>query len=95
MPPVLQVTDAGRALTLCETAAILGWLEDRSRDPFLMSVDAAERQITADRTLGELPGALSAVTLYETQGELVDGQGGVVVADAPMLAIRPLRMTTV
>ena len=46
MPPVLQVTEAGRALTLCETAAILGWLEDRSRDPFLMSVDAAERAET-------------------------------------------------
>jgi predicted Ser/Thr protein kinase len=43
-----------------------------------MSVDAGERQITADRTLHELPAALSAVTLYETHGELVDGQGGVI-----------------
>jgi predicted Ser/Thr protein kinase len=43
-----------------------------------MTVDAAERQITADRTLNDLPAALSSIALYETQGELVDGQGGVV-----------------
>lgn len=43
-----------------------------------MTVDAAERQITADRTLGDLPAALSSIALYETQGELVDGQGGVI-----------------
>jgi predicted Ser/Thr protein kinase len=43
-----------------------------------MSVDATERQITADRSLGNLPAALSSVALYETQGELVDGEGGVV-----------------
>lgn len=46
MPPVLQVTEAGRALTLCEPAAILGWLEDRSKEPFLMPADAAERAET-------------------------------------------------
>lgn len=43
MPPVLQVTDRGKALTLCETAAILGWLEDRSKGDFLLASDAAER----------------------------------------------------
>jgi predicted Ser/Thr protein kinase len=43
-----------------------------------MTVDAGERQITADRTLAELPAALSSVALYETQGELVDGQCGVI-----------------
>ena len=43
-----------------------------------MTVDAAERQITADRSLADLPAALSSVALYETQGELVDGQGGVI-----------------
>ncbi len=43
-----------------------------------MSVDAAERQITADRTLAELPASLSSVALYETQGELVDGQCGII-----------------
>ncbi len=46
MPPVLQVTEAGRSLTLCEPAAILGWLEDRTRDAFLMPADAAERAET-------------------------------------------------
>jgi glutathione S-transferase len=46
MPPVLQVTDNGRALTLCEAAAILGWLEDRSKEPFLMPADPAERAET-------------------------------------------------
>ena len=43
MPPVLQVTDAGRPLTLCEPAAILGWLEERTTEPFLLPADAAER----------------------------------------------------
>ena len=44
MPPVLQVADAGeRALTLCEPAAILGWLEERTAEPFLLPADAAER----------------------------------------------------
>ena len=46
MPPVLQITESGRSLTLCETAAILGWLEDRSKEPFLMPADAAERAET-------------------------------------------------
>ena len=44
MPPVLQVADAaGRPLTLCEPAAILGWLEERTKEPFLLPADAAER----------------------------------------------------
>ncbi len=46
MPPVLQVTEGGRALTLCEPAAILGWLEDRSKEAFLMPADPAERAET-------------------------------------------------
>ena len=46
MPPVLQTTEGGRALTLCEPAAILGWLEDRSKEPFLMPADPAERAET-------------------------------------------------
>ena len=46
MPPVLQVAVAGGALTLCEPAAILGWLEDRSTEPFLMPTDPAERAET-------------------------------------------------
>ena len=46
MPPVLQTTESGRALTLCEPAAILGWLEDRATEPFLMPVDPVERAET-------------------------------------------------
>ncbi|MEO0322143.1 MAG: serine protein kinase PrkA [Myxococcota bacterium] len=43
-----------------------------------MAADAGERQLTADRSLGSLPASLSALSLYETQGELVDGQGGLI-----------------
>jgi serine protein kinase len=41
-----------------------------------MSVDAAERQVTADRSLQSLPASLQAITLYEARGELVDASGG-------------------
>jgi predicted Ser/Thr protein kinase len=41
-----------------------------------LSVDAGERQITADRSLQSLPASLQAVTLYEAKGELVDAAGG-------------------
>jgi glutathione S-transferase len=44
MPPVLQVAGSGgESLTLCEPAAILGWLEERASEAFLLPVDAAER----------------------------------------------------
>ena len=46
MPPVFQLLEAGRTLTLCEPAAILGWIEDRSREPVLLSVDPVERAET-------------------------------------------------
>jgi len=42
-----------------------------------MSVDAAERQLTMDRSLSSLPASLQAITLYEAKGELVDAAGGV------------------
>ncbi len=41
-----------------------------------MSVDAGERQITADRSLAALPASLQAITLYEAKGELIDAAGG-------------------
>ena len=41
-----------------------------------LSVDAAERQITIDRSLQSLPASLQAVTLYEAKGELIDAAGG-------------------
>ncbi|MGD8860181.1 MAG: serine protein kinase PrkA [Myxococcales bacterium] len=43
-----------------------------------MTVDAGERQITADRSIANLPAALTSLNLYETHGELVDGAGGLI-----------------
>jgi predicted Ser/Thr protein kinase len=43
-----------------------------------LSVDAAERQVTMDRTLAALPTTLQTVTLFEVHGELVDSSGGVI-----------------
>lgn len=42
-----------------------------------MSVDARERQVTADRSLAALPTSLQAVALFEAHGELVEASGGV------------------
>jgi serine protein kinase len=42
-----------------------------------LSVDAGERQITADRSLASLPTALQATTLFEAHGELIEAAGGV------------------
>ncbi len=42
-----------------------------------LAVDAQERQITVDRSLSALPASLSALSLYETTGELVEATGGV------------------
>jgi len=53
-----------------------------------LSVDAAERQVTADRSLAALPTALQNMALYEPHGELVDGAGGIIVFDD--LLKRPL-----
>jgi serine protein kinase len=41
-----------------------------------LSVDASERQVTADRSLAALPASLQAITLFETHGELVEAAGG-------------------
>ncbi|MFT4913512.1 MAG: glutathione S-transferase [Brevundimonas sp.] len=46
MPPVVQTTEAGKPLTLCEPAAVLGWLEDRAKTPFLLPADPGERAET-------------------------------------------------
>lgn len=43
-----------------------------------MSVDAGERQITADRSLAALPASLQAITLFEAFGELIDAAGGLI-----------------
>ncbi len=42
MPPVLQVSGPP-PLTLCEAAAVLGWVEDQQKTPLLMPADVAER----------------------------------------------------
>lgn len=42
-----------------------------------LAVDARARQLTMDRSMSSLPPALQSLTLYEYQGELVDGNRGV------------------
>lgn len=41
-----------------------------------LSVDAYERQVTADQNLGALPPSLQGLSLYDAGGELVDASGG-------------------
>jgi serine protein kinase len=53
-----------------------------------LAVDARSRQLTMDRSLASLPSALQSLTLYEYQGELVDGNRGVI--DFADLLKRPL-----
>ena len=43
-----------------------------------LAVDARSQQLTMDRSLASLPPALQSLTLYEYQGELVDGNRGVI-----------------
>jgi serine protein kinase len=62
-----------------------------------LSVDAGERQITADRSLAALPTALQATTLFEAHGELVEASGGVLefsdLLKRPIDAFRYLQLT--
>jgi predicted Ser/Thr protein kinase len=53
-----------------------------------LSVDATERQITADRTLGALPPSLQSVSLHEYGGEVVGANRGIIEFDD--LLKRPL-----
>ncbi len=53
-----------------------------------LAVDARSRQLTMDRSLSSLPPALQSLTLYEVQGELVDGNRGIL--DFADLLKRPL-----
>jgi predicted Ser/Thr protein kinase len=53
-----------------------------------LSVDATERQITADRTLGALPPSLQSVALHEYGGEVVGANRGMIEYDD--LLKRPL-----
>lgn len=62
-----------------------------------LSVDAGERQVTADRSLGALPTALQAITLFEAFGELVDAAGGLLefsdLLKRPLDAFKYLQIT--
>jgi len=53
-----------------------------------LSVDATERQITADRSLGSLPPSLQSVSLHEYGGEVVGANRGMIEYDD--LLKRPL-----
>ena len=53
-----------------------------------LSVDATERQITADRTLAALPASLQSIALYEYGGEIVGANRGMIEFDD--LLKRPL-----
>lgn len=62
-----------------------------------LSVDAGERQITADRSLAALPTALQARTLFEAHGEIVEAAGGVLefsdLLKRPIDTFRYLQLT--
>jgi predicted Ser/Thr protein kinase len=62
-----------------------------------LSVDAGERQITADRSLSALPTSLQATTLFEAYGELVEAAGGVLefsdLLKRPIDSFRYLQLT--
>lgn len=62
-----------------------------------LSVDAGERQVTADRSLAALPSSLQAVTLFEAFGELVDAAGGMLefsdLLKRPLDAFKYLQIT--
>ena len=42
-----------------------------------LAVDARSRQLTADRSLGSLPASLQSLSLYSSEGELVDANRGI------------------
>ncbi|MCK6590650.1 MAG: serine protein kinase PrkA, partial [Polyangiaceae bacterium] len=62
-----------------------------------LSVDAAERQITADRSLAALPTSLQATTLFEAYGQLIEAAGGVLefsdLLKRPLDAYRYLQLS--
>ena len=53
-----------------------------------LAVDARMQQVTADRSLAALPAALQNVALYESEGQLVRGNRGMI--DFPDLFKRPI-----
>lgn len=62
-----------------------------------LSIDASERQVTADRSLSALPSSLQTVTLFESHGELIEASGGVLefsdLLKRPLDAYKYLQIT--
>ena len=58
-----------------------------------MRVDAAVRQVTADRSLGALPPSLQTLTLFEPMGDLVDANRGMLEFND--LLKRPVRPSSI
>ncbi len=62
-----------------------------------LSVDAGERQLTADKNLASLPPSLQSVTLFEAFGELVEAAGGLLefsdLLKRPLDAFKYLQLT--
>lgn len=62
-----------------------------------LSVDASERQVTADRNWGALPASLQGLSLYDASGELVDAAGGLLelsdLLKRPIDAFKYLQIT--
>jgi predicted Ser/Thr protein kinase len=62
-----------------------------------LSVDAMERQVTADRNLGSLPTSLHGLSLFDVGGELVDASGGILelsdLLKRPIDAFKYLQIT--
>ena len=62
-----------------------------------MSIDAAERQVTMDRSFSALPASLQALSLFEAKGELIDAASGLLefsdLLKRPLDAFKYLQLT--
>lgn len=62
-----------------------------------LTVDAGERQLTADRNLASLPPSLQSTTLFEAFGELIEASGGILefsdLLKRPLDAFKYLQIT--
>jgi serine protein kinase len=62
-----------------------------------LTVDAGERQLTADRNLSSLPPSLQSATLFEAFGELIEASGGILefsdLLKRPLDAFKYLQIT--
>jgi predicted Ser/Thr protein kinase len=62
-----------------------------------LSIDAGERQVTADRSVASLPASLQGLALFDAYGELVDAAGGLLeysdLLKRPLDAFKYLQIT--